>query len=99
MSDPTADRLQLIQADLAAILGQRLAELNSVVRETETLTRRILSAEMELERGQATAARLRAELAEVEAKIAALDGDNTRDQRRLAALQAEAQDLAAEADG
>ena len=50
MQDDTATRLESIQKDLAAILEARLAELTDAMKKTEHATRRIVAAEVELER-------------------------------------------------
>lgn len=90
MSDETTDRLTQLQAELNAILAERLAALTAAVRGTEATSRRILGAELELARHQDDKARLDAELHALSAELGA-----ARD--RTAAVRAEAEATAARA--
>ena len=69
MSDPTSDRLQAIQGELQQILEARLGELAQTLRGSEQVTRRIVSAEIEIERHRATAQQLEAETAGLSAEL------------------------------
>lgn len=68
MSDDTANRLQAIQTELAAVLETRLHELSTAMKQTDMVTRRILGAEIELDR-------LNAGRSEMEAEIRALEAE------------------------
>lgn len=70
MSDDTGNRLQAIQEELASILDSRLNELTQAMKTSETLTRRLLAAELELERHNAGHGQLTAEIASMEAELA-----------------------------
>ena len=50
MSATGIDRLQELQQEIAIILEEQLAELSNAIRESEKLTRQIISNEMELQR-------------------------------------------------
>lgn len=69
MSDATADRLQEIQGELASILEARLGELTRTLRSTEGITRRIIGAEIEIERHRAGRDALEAELKSLSAEV------------------------------
>ncbi len=80
----TAERLEAIQAELSSILQERLTELNRTLRETESTTRRIIGAEIELERHRASQGSLDAQLSRMRAEVdadrkAADDLDSRRD--------------------
>ena len=66
MSDETGKRLLSIQQELASILEARLAELTEAMKQTELVTRRIVAAEVELDRHTGTRTQLAAELAGLE---------------------------------
>lgn len=68
MSDDTANRLQAIQTELAAVLEERLHELHQAMKQTEMVTRRILGAEIEIDR-------LNAGRAEMESEIRTMEGE------------------------
>jgi len=98
MSDPTTERLEAIQSELAGILEERLSALNQAMRGTETFTRRIVSAELEIERHAARRESLEAEVVELEAAAKA-DIEGTADIRsRHAELTAERQRIANETE-
>lgn len=69
MQDETANRLQAIQKDLAAILEARLAELTDAMKQTEHATRRIVAAEVELERHSISRVQLESELITLEGDL------------------------------
>lgn len=69
MSDDTGTRLQAIQEELASILESRLNELTQAMKFSETLTRRLLAAELEVERHTAGHGQLQAEIAAMEAEL------------------------------
>jgi chromosome segregation ATPase len=71
MSDATADRLQEIQGELASILEARLGELTHALRSTEGTTRRIIGAEIEIERHRSGRDALEAELRGLSAEVEA----------------------------
>ena len=62
MSDVTSQRLEQIREELAGILEARLSELNEIIRGTESVTRRIVAAEVEVERHRGTALNLQGEM-------------------------------------
>lgn len=61
-SEATTDRLDEIQAQLASILEARIGELDRALRDSESMTRRLVGAEIELDRHRSTKQRLSAEL-------------------------------------
>ena len=61
MSEENTDRMQQIQLELQSILDSRLDALAKALRTTETTTRKIVAAELDIERHQATQQRLLAE--------------------------------------
>ena len=69
MSDDTSQRLEAIQGELATILEARLAELNRTLRDTEAATRRIISAEVEIERHRGAQASLDGQLERIQADL------------------------------
>lgn len=71
MNDDTTSRLQAIQKDLAAILEARLSELTEAMKSTELVTRRIVAAEIELERHTSSRAHLDADLGALEDQVRA----------------------------
>lgn len=110
MSDATADRLEALQGELTAILDERLGSLNATLRETERATRRIIGAEIEIERHRAAREDLDRQLERIQADLDAdraaadavreqhsaltSDRDAARDQR--SALESDVRDLEAE---
>lgn len=87
MSDPHVPRLRALQDELQQILEDRLKELVQAVTDGEEAARRILTAEVELERHRALASRLQAEADALAAELGAV-GEQTV---RLAALHRQAQ--------
>ena len=69
MQDDTATRLESIQKDLAAILEARLAELTDAMKKTEHAPRRIVAAEVELERHHISRLQLESELITLESDL------------------------------
>lgn len=69
MSDSGDDRLNQIQAELAAVLEERLGALNKILQTTESMTRRIIAADVELERHRLNGAKLHAEQESIEAEV------------------------------
>lgn len=69
MSDPTTQRLLAIQGELQQILEARLAELAQSMRGSEQVTRRIVSAELEIERHRATVQQLQGETVGLDAEL------------------------------
>ena len=58
----SANRLDVIQQELAAILESRLGELSRILHRNEVTTRRIVATEMEIKRHESDAIRMEAEL-------------------------------------
>ena len=79
-SASSTDRLEQIQHELAAILEERLGSLATVLRASESITRRIVATEMEIERHTQDRSRLEAELATLRA---AADTYGSQSQRLL----------------
>lgn len=110
MSDATAERLQALQGELTAILEERLTELNGALRDTESATRRIIGAEIEIERHRAAREDLDGQLSRIQAELdadreaadavrarhAALTEERDAGRQELAALQADVRDVEAE---
>ncbi len=108
MSSP--DRLDQIQQELAGLLEERLGALTVALHASETTTRRIVAAELEMQRAQRDAERMKGELSRLESEAAAYaeqrealanqhaEALRTRDEKRqaLEQLQAEVQDADAE---
>ena len=69
MSDPTVDRLEQLQAELQQILEDRLSQLARSVRSSEAVARRIVAAELEIERHSQTAAQLEADSQQLELQL------------------------------
>jgi chromosome segregation ATPase len=82
MSDTTSQRLQAIQTELAKILEARLNELSDAMKQTEATTRRILAAEIEIERHAASREQFERDLlgVEAEAKAARAQAEEGRTQ-------------------
>jgi chromosome segregation ATPase len=100
MSDPTTTRLQEIQSELSSILEARLAELNHALRASEGTTRRIISAEIELERQRSTQAHYdeqiastRAEVDDVRGKVQAARAEHEQISRQRDELRGELEGL------
>ena len=112
MSDDTTNRLQHVQAELAEILEARLSELTSAMKQTEALTRRIVSAEVELERHGSSTGALEAEImsldaelnsararaAEVRSQHGALTGERERLRAEIQRLEREMREVDAEVE-
>jgi len=89
MSDDTGDRLARIESELAEVLEQRLGVLADALASSERVTRRIIAAEVEIERHNQSRVTLREEMAELERQVGE---DRTRGDAmaaELASLQAE----------
>lgn len=71
MSDPTVDRLEKLQAELQQVLEDRLAELSQAIRQSEGVARRIVSAELEIDRHRGTTTQLESEISSLEEQLAA----------------------------
>jgi len=65
-SSTPPDRLDQIQQELAGILETRLAALTTTLQATEATSRRIVAAEMEIQRATRDQARLTAEIGQIE---------------------------------
>lgn len=91
MNDDTSNRLQAIQRELAAILEARLAELTENMKQTEQLSRRILAAEIELERHAASRVHL-------EGELGALDGEVKEARTRADEIRTQHAQLSQERD-
>lgn len=89
MSDETTARLEKIQAELATILEARLQELNLVLASTEQVARRIIAAEMEVERHRGAGARHQEQVATLEAEVAEARGNAQEIRERHAAMLSE----------
>jgi chromosome segregation ATPase len=66
-SSTPPDRLDQIQQELAGILEARLATLTTTLQATEATSRRIVAAEMEIQRASRDQTRLTAEIGQIEA--------------------------------
>ncbi len=71
MSD-SSERLNQISAELSALLEARVQELLSAMRETERITRQIVSTEVEIARARSTRESLASESVELEKELAVL---------------------------
>jgi chromosome segregation ATPase len=69
MNESGDERLNQIQAELAAILEERLGALNKFLQVTESATRRIIAADVEMERHRINESRLKAEQHNIEAEV------------------------------
>ena len=98
MSDKSAERLQEIQAELSSILEARLAELTASLRDTESITRRIISAEFDIERHRATAERLEDEMGTLQTEVDTARARSEEVRKRHAALLSEREEFRAELD-
>ncbi|MEL6349384.1 MAG: hypothetical protein AAFV53_40150 [Myxococcota bacterium] len=98
MSDTQNDRLHQIQEELASILEERLTALSQLMQTTEATTRRIISADIELERHRLNQERFEAERAQLEGTI---DGTRARAEearKQHGALLAEKEQLEKEVE-
>lgn len=113
MSDPTTDRLLSIQTELQQILEARLSALAQAMRQSESVTRRIVAAELEIERHRGTAEQLDAETASLQAEVegarertasvrerhGALVAERDRHRAEVNRIEAEVRDADAEVEG
>ena len=99
MNDVTTDRLKEIQSELAAILEARLAALTESMRGTEGVTRRIVAAEIEIERHRSARTQLDAELSSLQADLSALTARSAEAQDGRRRLSAEREALAVQVEG
>ena len=102
-TDTSADRLDALQQELAAILESRLGDLSRVLHRNEITTRRIVATEMEIKRHESDVTRMESELdrlrdsaaeiagrrLEIETQHADLLRGRTDQQAALEALEAE----------
>ena len=86
MSDTPADRLQVIQSELTQLLQERLATLDSALRDSETTTRRIVRAEVEIDRYTSSSERLRDELSTLKAQTTQMRAEQEDMESQRAAL-------------
>lgn len=98
MSDPTVDRLEKLQAELQQVLEDRLAELSQAIRQSETVARRIVSAELEIERHRGTTTQLGAEIDTLEQQLDAARQRAAEVRERHDALSAERERYRAEVE-
>jgi len=112
MSDAGDDRLKQIQSELTAILEERLGALNQVLQSTEAATRRIIAADVEMERHRLNQATLQAEQENIEAQVidarervgavrsqnAKLNAEQERLSSEIARREREVRELDAEAE-
>ena len=71
MSEHSDDRLQQIQGELSSILETRLSALSQILQQTEATTRRIIAADIEMERHRLRTAQLDAERTLIEGELQA----------------------------
>jgi len=69
MADDTSERLERVQAELAAVLEERLGVLSDALANSERTTRRIIAAEVELERNLQAREALTREVGELEVQV------------------------------
>jgi chromosome segregation ATPase len=72
VSTETSERLQAIEGELNSILEARISELMASVRETETTSRKIVQAEMELSTNRSVRENLEGEIEHLRGDVAAL---------------------------
>ena len=89
MSDPSSDRLQELRLELEDILDTRLSALSEALRDTERATRRVVAAEIEIER-------TRARRETLEAEVVALEATAHEGAEAMAAVTARHDELTAE---
>ena len=98
-SAKSANRLDVIQQELAAILESRLGELSRILHLNEVTTRRIVATEMEIKRHESDAIRMEGELdqlrdtaAEIASRRMQLEGEHAgvlqNSTQQMAALEA-----------
>ncbi len=98
MSEATTERLEAIQAELAEILEARLRDLNQMLRGTESTTRRIVSAELELERHKARGQLLEDEIGDLESQVESARASTSGIRERHESLQQQRDEAAQEAE-
>lgn len=98
MSETKDDRLQQIQTELTAILEERLGALHTVLRNTESTTRQIIAADVELERHNFNQTKLATELESIEQKVAQAREHLDTVQGKVAALTVEHEQLSADVE-
>jgi chromosome segregation ATPase len=96
MSQNHAERMQEIQGELEAILDDRLDELTRALRATENTTRKIVGTEIDIERHNATRARLEAEFEGLNSQAESAQKDANKVKGRHDALVAERDQLLGE---
>jgi len=69
MADDTTGRLEQIQAELATVLEERLGVLSDALANSERTTRRIIAAEVELERNLQAREALQREVGELDTQV------------------------------
>ena len=69
MADDTSERLQRVQAELAAVLEERLGVLSDALANSERTTRRIIAAEVELERNVQAREALTREVGDLDVQV------------------------------
>ncbi len=69
MADDTTERLERIQTELASVLEERLGVLSDALAGSERTTRRIIAAEVELERNLQSREALQREVGELEVQV------------------------------
>jgi len=67
----TTDRLQAIEAELKSILDQRISELMAAMRESESTTRKIIAAEMEITQSRQLREGLEVEMERLQSDVTA----------------------------
>lgn len=69
MADDTSERLARVQAELAAVLEERLGVLSDALATSERTTRRIIAAEVELERNLQAKEAMSGEVGQLEIQV------------------------------
>ena len=96
MSTETSDRLTEIRSELEVILDQSLGELARTLRATESTTRKIVGAELDIERHNSTRERLEAEFDGLASQVSEAQETANKVKERHDGLVAERDALAAE---
>ena len=96
MSATEDNRLQAIQDELTAILEARLGALHAVLQNTESITRRIISADVELERHNFNQTKLETELSGIDQKVEQARAQVEDVTGKVASLTVEHEQLSAE---
>jgi chromosome segregation ATPase len=96
MSDEQSDRLREIQSELETILDQRLGELAKTLRATESTTRKIVGAEIDIERHNATRERLESEFDGLMTHLTSARDEADKVRKRHDGLISERDELAGE---